>query len=172
MRGAKALGLAVATALIWTAGCTRVRTHVVERDRMDQDLSAGNRGYLVGGPPAGTQDRPRKLMRPTYVTETELPDVSPSTARKPARWVEEVSSEPGQELIREASEAAGTQTPDASAGTAVTTYTVQSSDTLQKISRKVYGTSRKWRRIYEANTDQLESPDRITAGQVLKIPQG
>jgi nucleoid-associated protein YgaU len=172
MKGTKALGLAVAAALALTAGCTRVRTYVVEKDRVDQDLSAGNRGYIVGGPPAGKQDRPRKLTRQTYVTEVELPDLSSSTARKSVRLVEEVSSEPGQELIREASEAAGTQTPGASAGTAVTTYTVQNSDTLQKISRKVYGTSKKWRRIYEANTEQLESPDRIYVGQVLKIPQG
>lgn len=50
------------------------------------------------------------------------------------------------------------------------TYTVVKGDTLSKISRQFYGNANKWRRIFEANTDQLDNPDRIKPGQVLKIP--
>jgi LysM repeat protein len=50
------------------------------------------------------------------------------------------------------------------------TYTVQSGDTLSRISSKVYGTSGRWGEIFEANRDQLPSPNALRPGQVLKIP--
>ena len=53
----------------------------------------------------------------------------------------------------------------------VSTYTVVNNDTLEKISQKVYGTTKKWKQIYDANSDKLKSPDRIYSGQVLKIPK-
>ncbi len=51
------------------------------------------------------------------------------------------------------------------------TYTVQSGDTLWKISEQVYGNGSKYMKIFEANTDQLENPDRIFPGQKLVIPK-
>ena len=50
------------------------------------------------------------------------------------------------------------------------TYTVVSGDSLSKISKRLYGDASKWKKIYEANTDQIENPDLIYPGQVLKIP--
>ncbi|MDD5574911.1 MAG: LysM peptidoglycan-binding domain-containing protein, partial [Candidatus Omnitrophica bacterium] len=50
-------------------------------------------------------------------------------------------------------------------------YTVMPNDTLQKISQKFYGTSKRWKVIYDANKDVLKSPDKIYAGQVINIPQ-
>jgi len=49
-------------------------------------------------------------------------------------------------------------------------YTVQKGDTLQKISQKFFGTTKKWYKIYEANRDVLKSPDKIYPGQVINIP--
>ena len=49
-------------------------------------------------------------------------------------------------------------------------YTVTSGDTLSRIAKRHYGKASKWRAIFEANRDQLEDPDRIFPGQVLKIP--
>lgn len=61
--------------------------------------------------------------------------------------------------------------PDASsAAQQQQTYTVVSGDSLSKISKRLYGDAAKWKRIYEANTDQIENPDLIYPGQVLKIP--
>lgn len=60
--------------------------------------------------------------------------------------------------------------PDAAASDAET-YTVQSGDTLWKISEQVYGNGSKYMKIFEANTDQLENPDRIFPGQKLVIPK-
>ena len=49
-------------------------------------------------------------------------------------------------------------------------YTVQSGDTLWNIAESVYGDGSKYGKIFEANTDQLEHPDRIIPGQKLLIP--
>ncbi len=49
------------------------------------------------------------------------------------------------------------------------TYTVQSGDTLSKIGSH-YGVS--WQKIFEANRDKLDDPDKIRPGQELTIPQG
>ena len=50
------------------------------------------------------------------------------------------------------------------------TYTVQAGDTLSKISREFLGDANEYMRIFEANKDQLQDPDKIQPGQVLKIP--
>lgn len=50
------------------------------------------------------------------------------------------------------------------------TYTVKSGDTLSGISQEMYGSASKYIKIFEANTDQLDNPDKIRPGQVLIIP--
>ena len=50
------------------------------------------------------------------------------------------------------------------------TYTVQPGDSLSKISKQFYGDANKYMRIFEANRDQLQDPNKIKAGQELKIP--
>ncbi|WP_235297448.1 peptidoglycan-binding protein LysM [Portibacter marinus] len=49
-------------------------------------------------------------------------------------------------------------------------YTVQSGDTLSKISKKQYGDPMKYNTIFEANKPMLQHPDEIYPGQVLRIP--
>lgn len=50
------------------------------------------------------------------------------------------------------------------------TYTVQSGDTLWKIAQEMYGDGSKYMKIFDANSDLLEHPDRIFPGQELTIP--
>ena len=50
------------------------------------------------------------------------------------------------------------------------TYTVQKGDTLSHIAKQFYGKAGQWNAIFEANRDQLDDPDRIQPGQVLRIP--
>jgi len=68
-------------------------------------------------------------------------------------------------------EAADEVTQPAVAAEGGRTYTVQSGDTLWKISEELYGSGSNYMKIFEANTDLLEHPDRIFPGQVLKIPE-
>jgi nucleoid-associated protein YgaU len=49
-------------------------------------------------------------------------------------------------------------------------YTVQASDTLSGISTKVYGTSRHYRKIHEANKDVIDDPNTLQVGAKLVMP--
>jgi len=157
------------------SGCV-VRTYPVVKDRVDQELS-GNRGYLSGDAPA--EDKERKATRTTTAVEIELrspikfeklpaqPKEVKQKPRKPMEYTEdrEVWGNRGfitksvSPKIAEPSEAFGMER-----------YTVQKGDTLQKISRKFYGTTRKWNKIYDANSDTLKGPDKIYPGQVINVP--
>ena len=69
----------------------------------------------------------------------------------------------------------GTTPPPARTGdkeelSAVTLYRVQKGDTLARIAEKYYGDRTAWKRIYQANRNQLANPDALRVGQVLKIP--
>ena len=63
-----------------------------------------------------------------------------------------------------------TEETAAEAKTEGRTYTVKSGDTLWKIAEKMYGSGGKYMKIFEANTDLLENPDKIRPGQELVIP--
>ncbi len=65
-----------------------------------------------------------------------------------------------------ASTVPGDTTPSATAQA----YTVQKGDTLSHIAQRHYGKAGQWRAIFEANRDQIDDPDLIHPGQVLKIP--
>lgn len=51
------------------------------------------------------------------------------------------------------------------------TWTVHQGDTLVEIAKKVYGSSKHWRAIAEANKKELPDPDRPKVGQVLLLPE-
>ena len=50
-------------------------------------------------------------------------------------------------------------------------YTVAAGDTLSGIAHKFYGNASEYPIIFEANRHQIQNPDRIFPGQVLRIPQ-
>jgi hypothetical protein len=50
------------------------------------------------------------------------------------------------------------------------TYEVKSGDNLSKISKQFYGDSSEYMRIFYANRDKLNDPDKIQVGQQLLIP--
>ena len=57
-----------------------------------------------------------------------------------------------------------------SSSTAAKIYMVVAGDSLSKIAKREYGDANEWKRIFEANQDVLENPDKIYPGQKLKIP--
>jgi nucleoid-associated protein YgaU len=63
--------------------------------------------------------------------------------------------------------AGGDSAPGAANGR---TYTVKAGDTLSQIAKQELGDAGKYQAIFEANRDQLDNPDKIKPGQVLKIP--
>jgi nucleoid-associated protein YgaU len=44
-------------------------------------------------------------------------------------------------------------------------------DTLSGIAEKSYSDANRWPIIFEANRHQIQDPNRIFAGQVLRVPQ-
>jgi nucleoid-associated protein YgaU len=52
-----------------------------------------------------------------------------------------------------------------------TIYTVVDGDNLSTISKKVYGTATRWQEIFHGNRDVLESPDWLSVGMKLRIPE-
>ena len=50
------------------------------------------------------------------------------------------------------------------------TYTVKPGDTLSKIAKEHLGDANAYMDIFNANKDQLQDPDKIKPGQVLKLP--
>ncbi len=49
-------------------------------------------------------------------------------------------------------------------------YTVQAGDSLSKIAKQFYGDANKYMKIFDANKDQLDDPNKVQVGQELTIP--
>lgn len=155
----------VALGLVVLSGCQapmRVATRVREVPRVDLDLAAGNRGYLVGAAPAG--GRTYRTTRQIIETDVEIPTLYKPALSGPAPINAEAPapSAPGAEGAAAAGPAARYDT-----------YVVQRGDSLWSIAAKpeVYGKATRWRRLFDANRNLLSSPDRLKAGMTLQIPR-
>ena len=167
--------------LFVVSGCL-VRTYTVEKPRTDLEVQ-GNQGYIVGGKnqqaaPTSRLGKTRKYTvveielgkskrevkketsEETSLSQPSLPEASASSVKEEAVFKESTPSK----RVEEESTLTNEQPR-------YKTYTVKKNDTLQKISKRFYGTTRRWLKIYKANRDILKSPDRVYPGQVLKIPQ-
>jgi nucleoid-associated protein YgaU len=51
------------------------------------------------------------------------------------------------------------------------TYTVKPGDNLSKIAKEFYGDANEYMKIFYANRDQLNDPDKIKVGQQLNVPK-
>ena len=60
--------------------------------------------------------------------------------------------------------------PGPVADSTMTTHRVEAGETLGGIARKVYGKAALWPDIFDANRDQIDDPDEIFVGQMLRIP--
>ena len=156
--------------LLLLSGCL-VRTYTVEKPRVDTDKS-GNQGFL-SGEPTGEQEIKKKNLsdtRKVSVWEWELGWGKPKVISEGVKTEDEMymSDEYGtQELVMVDTVASDEGYP---VGAEYQKYKVQKNDTLQKISYKFYGTTRKWIKIFEANKDKLKTPDKIFPGMTIRIP--
>ena len=163
MRAAVVIGILCSVSLM--SGCA-VRTYTTDRDRVDQDLQMGNRGFLMGKAPAVG---PRKTQRSTRVVEIELGGPV-KVARQDQSAPSTGSSAQFSSGMTEPSSAVYSRNEEMSEPGSFDSYTVAKGDTLQKISQKFYGTTKKWKKLFNANTDILKTPDHLRPGQILKIP--
>lgn len=169
---------------IQMTGCVKtVRTTTLHKPRADQELG-GNRGF-VSGEATDTPKEPAFTERKVYQLEVELPQWGQRNAEAAektsdsALWgnrgyifggpyerekvmMQETPITKFKEKVSEIF------TPEP---TEECTYKARKGDTLQKISQKFYGTTKKWTLLYRANRDKLESPDELYPGQVLVIPK-
>jgi nucleoid-associated protein YgaU len=170
MKKEKLLGFLGLGLVFILSGCV-VRTYPLTRDRIDQDLTAGNRGYLEGQAPA---EKERNMERTTRVVEIEIGTpmkFGKSAKVKPVKEEGISSSAPTEdsELWGNRGYITDSETPEMQEpAPGFEKYTVKKGDTLQKISKKFYGTTKRWNKIYKAN--DLKSQNKIYPGQVLNIP--
>ncbi len=167
--------LALITLVIFAAGCgLETRTYVMTKDRVGLDQGSGNGGCVMGKcPPAPA---PKETTRKVYVLEITKP-VPESEVQKIEQTaanaiVESVQTPPVSNTVP--AESAPVAVPEASQNGGnimqAQTYTVQKDDTLQKISKKLFGTYGKWYKIYKANKDKIKDPNILKPGTVLTIP--
>lgn len=118
----------------------------------------GNKGYITKSRIPEKGAKPIKKKKPARTPQILVPLETPQVVfQKPTGPEEKYAKEKGGETLREGE-------------VAQRIYVVKKGDTLQKISNKMYGTTRRWKEIYEANKDILESPDLLKPGQKLVIP--
>ena len=171
--------------VVFAAGCgLETRTYVITKDRVGLDQANGNGGCVVGKcPPAPA---PKETTRKVYVLEITKPvpesevqkieksavdaitaDVPPTTGVAPAENAPAASIPVVSDTSASAPTAAAV---DNGGSMQAQTYTVQKDDTLQKISKKIFGSYGKWYKIYEANKDKIKNPNILKPGTVLTIP--
>jgi nucleoid-associated protein YgaU len=156
------------------SGCV-VRSYPLTRGRVDQDMGSGNRGYVKGKSAADTSVAEKKTTRTTQVVEIEM--------HSPVRFEKMPKAKPqektqDQEIWGNRGYITGSRAPKKEETITVSAtmpgmekkYIVQKNDTLQKISQKFYGTTKKWLKVYAANKDVLKGPNKIYPGQILNIP--
>jgi nucleoid-associated protein YgaU len=165
-------------------GCSKVKFYAVDRPRVDQ-ATMGNAGY-VGGQNKGATSVDGRPTRRIYVFEVdrkkkeEVASVSKAneTASQTPQAAEDkqaTDNPPKQGLslpyIGDDEPASdGTGAMEAATEVAGAPYTVVKDDTLQKISKKVYGSYSKWTKIYDANKDKIKNPNFVKPGIVIIIP--
>ena len=190
--------LALIILVVFAAGCgIEAKTYVMTKDRVGLDQGNGNGGCVVGKCPPAPE--PQEKTRKVYVLEftkpvpesevrkieesavnaiTSTPEpsaASPSVDNAPAApgsTQPAVSNQPVIPVIGDepAPAAPSVAADQASVGAQVQSYTVLKDDTLQKISKKVFGSYGKWYKIYEANKKKIKNPNILKPGTVLDIP--
>jgi hypothetical protein len=76
----------------------------------------------------------------------------------------------GPSITGKSAGAASQSSPAGSVAGTGRTHVIRSGDTLSGLASRYLGSSARFREIYEANRDQLRSPDDVREGMTLKIP--
>ena len=191
---------AMFTIVFFVCGCNatkdvKVRNYMQDKARVDQKIE-GNVGYILGSPSEEELKSPEKKTRKIYVleftkdiekqaaaeqkentvkktvyTEGEFETRSVETKMEIRKTPEIVIPSFEDEYIDEFDNFDEEESFDADSEEGYVRYTVQKNDTLQKISKKFYGSYSKWTKIYEVNKAKLKNPDVLSEGIILRIPE-
>lgn len=183
--------LSLVAVVVLSAGCgLKAQTYVMSKERVDIQKTEGNGGFLMGN---SQYQEPDKKTRKVYILE-----ITKSIPESEAKRIEqEVSTSTSAVVEREAPQVQAEETPKPAARkivipaikdeeaapevkiaaekvtmgpTEAVSYTVQKDDTLQKISKKYYGTYSGWLKIYNANKEKIKNPNLLRSGTVITIP--
>lgn len=157
--------------IIIMSGCLTTRTYTREEPRKDLEIE-GNRGCLSGECKQESRENRLGDTRTVSVVEVEF---GPGEVKEEKVW-ERVAGEEVSQAKSPLQEVEGVEVvfeEEIAPASEIETqyYIVQDNDTLQKISYKFYGTTRKWNFLYETNKDVLKSPDKLYPGIEIKIPR-
>ena len=130
----------------------------IDKPGTSDSETKGNRGYLVGKKVAEEKVGSVKKKRGTRTLKPSKSYMKPQIVYQKPLGSGSIVKKQGisKKTAKEKKEA--------------TTYVVKKGDTLQKISSEVYGTTKRWKKIFDANKDTLKDPDKIRVGQKLVIP--
>jgi len=176
--------------LFFISGCL-FRTYTVERERQNTDVS-GNQGYLMGEAKGEPKKSRLGKTRTTKVFEFEFGrGKEDKNQTKPDSFLSEtnstyneskessnlVNSDIDQEIFSEEKEINLELDREFDLNEEIDdvrpeylNYKIEKNDTLQKISKKFFGTTREWKMIYELNKDIIKNPNRVYPGKTIKIP--
>ena len=112
------------------------------------------------------------LTAPAPVAQTPAPTPPPAQAPTESRSVAPTAAPTvaPTTVPTAAPTAAPTEAPVTQQGEESQFYTIQRGDTLSKIAKQFYGNANKYMYIVEENTGVIQDPDKIYAGQVIRIP--
>jgi hypothetical protein len=124
-----------------------------------------------------TADNERIQFQNLHVQDNKLfiRAIAPSEEAKNKFWdqiklVNPNADDITAELSVDTSRAMGAAAGGGGQGAGGQTYEVKSGDNLSKISKQFYGDANEYMRIFYANRDKLNDPDKIQVGQQLIIP--
>ncbi|MFH1768150.1 MAG: LysM peptidoglycan-binding domain-containing protein [Candidatus Omnitrophota bacterium] len=180
-------------AVIFLASGCLVRQYTIYKERVDTNIS-GNQGYIFGTPPK-QEGKKSELDKKREITVFEIewgpqqiekiaPVSAPSAVKqKPPSShdaidrelrVKEMPLAPSPsapvEVIPVDKDISERKVASVEKKEKYQFYTVEKDETLQKISEKFYGTTKKWQFLYEENKDILKSPDKVYPGTKIRIP--
>ena len=156
---------------VWRCTCTLdpalVKSVIPER-RMQMELEQLKQKY-AGALEAVQQNNVRLDHLHVQDNKLVMQGAAPNEACKNRVWNAIKAADPtlgdiACDLTIDASLPAPAEAP------AAQKYTVQPGDSLSKIAKQFYGDSNAYMKIFEANTDQLDDPNKIQVGQELAIP--